>query len=291
MAITATPNMVSAIYTMWIHMRDSSGYAVGSNPAPNTKVNNTVYNGYRVPYLVSFTPPQETFETADERYGQQIGVRRDLGVSSLGQGSVEVSRMDETLFALIRRTAVDVTTNTETAAVSHNAGQALGPQMIIGISVGADSDTYGSQYYTYVFHNSVLKIRMPGSKLTGGQNPNTITLDIVPSRSLRSASGRLFSATSLSVVDNSDDFTLYRHPYQLYLSTFVKDGTATTFKPLYLPISSDITGTANNSFTNNGVTAAVTSFSVTTGVVTNTAAGSAADIEEVFYPTAYVLSP
>mgnify|MGYP006972355314 CR=1 FL=1 len=291
MAASATPNMVSGMYNMWVAMRDSNGYPVGSNPTPNTKVNGTVYNAYRVPYTVTYTPPQEQFDTADERYGQQMGLKRDLGVSSLGVGTIELSRFDEQLWALIKKTAVDVSTNTEIAAVSHNAGQGLGPDMILGLSIGADNDAGGSQFYTTVFHKCTLKGRMPGSKQDGGTNQNPTTFDIVPSRSIRTGSGRLFSATGLQVVDNSDDFTMYRHPYQLYLSTFVKDGVLTTFKPQFLPVYNDVTGTGHNSFTNNGVTAAVTSFSTTTGIVTNTAAGVAGDIEIAFYPTAYVLSP
>jgi hypothetical protein len=73
------------------------------------------------------------------------------------------------------------------------------------------------------------------------------------------------------------------------LTTYVANGSATTFTPQYLPATSVITLNANNNmFTVDGTATALTSISTSTGLATMAAAGSSGDVNVLVYETNFV---
>lgn len=284
---TAAKGMVSGLFWMWIAFRDSAGYPMGQLITPNSPVNGTTYPAYLLNHQVSFTPATPTRELATQQGGQKIIAQRDLGISALGNGSITLSAYDEAFHAFVSGSAFDGTTVSGIAATSANDGNGDLPPFIIGF-VRAFSNANGAQeYITGIFHNAQIRPAKVGGSQSGGTNPNPLQYDIVPSFSARTVMGRLFSATALDVVDDTDTYTEYRYTDPLFVTTFIGDAAEDEITLPYLPTTSDATGAATNSITNAGATLAVTSVSTSTGVVVCTAPPAAAAKIVLFTPTRF----
>lgn len=283
--------MVAGFYHMWLSTRDSNGYPKGQNSTPDSVTNKTLYTPLKVRHPVSYTPATPTREVAQRRGGQAMRGQRSMGVSSYGAGTIVLDAYDEVLHALVSRSAVDTTTVTGWSMTSQNAGEPDPPSLIIGMSIGFSNISGAKEFLTGIFHSAQLPPAMPGASQDGGVNPNPLTYEIVVDSAARTGMGLLFSATALNVEENTDTFTLIRYSDPIFVTTWIADGTETTFTLPYLPLTSDATGGATNLISKDGVKTAVTSVNTTSGVVTLTAPGTAGDIWIVAYPTRYVVSP
>lgn len=285
--MTASTGMVAGSYHMQIARRSSAGYPMGQLATPDAPVAGTTYPAYKVPGYAEVTAPQATVEIAKRYAGQKIKGTRSLGISDFGEFQVTLADYDELFNAIIGGSTVDSTTLSGLDLSSPNMNNADVPQLIALFSMGIQIDNGTNMMLTYVYDNVQITRVLPGVTQSGGVNPNPLQFTVTCSTSLRTAMGRLYSITGLQVIDNSDIGIGYRHTNPLMLTTFIKNAVATSFIMPYRPTTTDATGAATNSITNNGVTEAVTSVSTTTGVVTLAAAGVSGHIVVALMPTIF----
>lgn len=156
------------------------------------------------------------------------------------------------------------------------------------LTMGFQSVAGVDQYLTWIYNNVQITNAIPGVSQGDGVNPNPLAFTVIPRSSTRTALGYLYSATGLTVYNNSDIAVGLRYTSPFSITTYIDDNAATSFATGYRPVSSDHAG-AVNFFTTNGVTshANVSGFSTTTGATTHTAS-TAADIWVATYATDFV---
>lgn len=286
--MAATNGLVAGMYYVAIARRDSNGYPMGSLVTPDSPSNGTVYASYLVNHPVGYTPASPTRDVAGSHGGQKQGPQRDLGVSAYGTGTITLAHFDEGFHALVSGSLVDTTIMTAWNTTTQNVRNAALPQFILYVYLGFTTAAGAIEFLTTVYHNVQIQPVMPSGSQAGGSNPNPLAYTFVPNVSPRTGMGRLLSASSLSVTDNTDMMTQYRYSAPIYVVTYVDDNSTGSYIFPYRPVSSDATGAASNSISKDGVTQAVTSVSTTTGVVTQIAAGAAATKWVTALPTNFV---
>ena len=286
--MTAANGMIAGIYSGWIAFRDSNGYPIGTETDPDDVSNGTTTHAYRIKHPISIGAPDITREIATRKGGQAIRGQRQLGVGNIGPFEMVLDAFDEQFHAYVSASAVDETTMTGWAITAPNTKKGVLPKFVLGMTVGFETEDGAAEFLNYIYSNVQIDPVIPGGGQDGGENPNPLTYQVTPDYSLRTGLGRLLSGMSLSVAEDSDLMIAVRNDKPITLTTYVDDNAAGTFTLGYRPTSDDETGAAENSITKNGATTAVTSVSKTTGVVTQVAAGDAADIWVAAYPTDYV---
>lgn len=286
---TAGPGHISGAYHAQLMFRNSDGYPVGNDSSPNTVTAGQVSHAYRLTDIVSATAPTPTRDVATFRGGMRILGQRSLGVSDFGTFDLVLSAFDEQLEAYLGGGAND-TTNFGTANVAGapNTMNTDTPQLMLALTTGFQ-DLNGNNYYMTWIYPSV-QIYPPGVAITqdGGVNPNPSAYTVIPSPATRSAHGYLFSATSMSLTDGKDMVYRVRTAKPITWTTYIDDGSATSFIVGYRPTSDEHAG-VTNVFTKNGVIShtAVSGVSTTTGAITITA-GSTNDVWVATIETAFV---
>jgi hypothetical protein len=284
------------LYYVHIAVRDSNGYAKGVQTSPDSVANDTKMQPLVLLTPVSFTPPTPTYSTITERGGQKILSQASMGVSELGTATLEVSAFDDTVHALISGTIVDTGTPTGFRQSAFNANQVTPLSFVVMLSSRANSrsgSTITSKWNHWIMPNCQIRPAIPNASQNDGVNPNTVTYSIVPNVSTRAAvTGELFSATAMAVTDNSDSFYRIQTANPLTFMSYTGTGSANpeTWTPTYLPLTSHAT-TSDKILTENGVSDAITAFSITTGVLTTATAGAAGNIYTLAYETNFVTSP
>lgn len=283
---------VYGLYQIQIAARDNNGYMKGSSTTPNSVANNTTSHAYRLPQPVDFTHAAPTFETVTDRGGQKIRAQADLGASDYGEGSFTLSEFDDAFHALIRGTTVDTSTVSGWRQVASSVNTVTSPNLFLMATtkaqIVASDGSSTTRYKSWIYPNVQIRPAFPNLSMNGGVNPNPVAYTFVPSTGSRAMDGRLISAMSMSVTDNMDMFYIVESDSPLAATMYTKDAAATSFILGYRPTTSDATGAATNSITNNGSTLVVTSVSTTTGVVTLAAAGTAGHIVIALYETNFV---
>lgn len=289
MALTATNGMIAGVYSAWIAFRSSAGYPIGNCITPDAPTVNTVYGAYRLKYPVTFNPLNTTLARAIRKGGQRVRGSRYLPPDTLGEFTIELDGKDEQFDAYVRGYTLDLTYNTSMAIGAGNSYLTTPPRFVLGMSMGfTDTDNATDYFMTYIWNSVVFtKAFGEGATQNANVNPNPLTWTVTPDPTTRTGIGALYSATGLGVVENTDLFIAIRDQYELYLSTYIANGSATTYTLPFKPKSSDATGAAGNVHLKAGVITAVTSVSTTTGLVTLAAAGSSADIHNDLIPTQY----
>jgi hypothetical protein len=222
--------------------------------------------------------------------GQEIISRTNLPATDYGTPTFQLSQRDETLEAFLSKTAIDVATNTTRAIMSRNAAQGDWPQFIVMFSIRVTNSESGlSQWSHYAFLNTEIKKTNDagGSAQTGDAvNPNPLAYSLTTSLSLRDVTGELLSG--LATLITKDDMTFIRTNNPLHITTYIKNGSATSFTLPYKPLSSVVTVNASpNHMTINGTITAAGAVDVSTGVVT-IAAGTTGEVTVMTYETNYV---
>jgi len=291
-ALTDDAGIILGAFHVQVAKRDSNGYAKGVLADPNTVTPDTTSSALLIGSLDSFTAPTPTTEFGTGRGGQKLIGSMALGISSFGSPSITLAAFNETLNAFIKGTTADVTSVSGWTMNAANSSQQIFPQLITLVTGKfLNTENLAEYYLTWVFHNSQwVAASGPNTSQAGGVNPNPLTYNLNLSLSSRNVTGKVFSSSSgMSVVDGTDTWTLIRSTWPLAVTTYVANGSATTFILGYRPVYSTVTtGNTDNSFTINGVATAPTSVSTTTGVVTLAAAGSSADIHVAVYQTKFV---
>lgn len=286
MAAAADAGYISGLFHAWVATRNTNGYPMGSDTTPNVVANGETKNAYKLIGPVEAAVPAPTRDIATFRGGLTILGQRAMGVSDFGSFDLTLSGFDETFHAMVSGSTVDVSTHTELAITSPNFANASLPQLILGLSIGLQTDGGDNQYLTVVFHNVQIAPALPTAGQDSGVNPRPLVYTVTPSLSNRTGWGMLYSATGLGVQNNTDVCAYVRYTHPMMLATYIDNGAATTFTLSYRPVSTNATNTTNIVL-RNGAKVNPTSISDTTGVVTITAA-TAGDIWTVLYPTNFI---
>jgi len=261
---------------------------MGSLLTPDSPVVNTVYDAYYLQDPVETTVPNATVDIATFRTGLTIRGQRAMGVSDFGSFTLTLGTYDETFNAIVGGSAVDESTASGLNITSPNMGNADIPQCVLGLSIGIQTTDGTNKYITQMWSNVQIKTVIPSGGLDSGTNARSLEYTVTPSLSTRTATGLLFSATSLAVKNNKDLMIQIIHTAPITVATWADNGSATTVTTAYLPVSAAVDGSINI-FTDQGVedSANVSAFSITTAATTHTAADSG-DIRVITYPTNFV---
>lgn len=292
MSAAAATGWSAGARRLQVSKRNTAGYPVGTVADADTIANGVTSSAHVISGLRSLTHPEKTVVRAFDKGDNKVYGQMYLGVDDYGEGSFEVGAEDEVFDALIKKTVVDVTLASDMAIAAGNEAEVDPPPMFI-IATTRKQLRDGSLWYDNQIYNNV-QISKPspaGISQEGGESPNPLTYNFVPSLSERLISGHLFSDTDLEVLEDEDTYTKIRSKHPLAVTFFKGDASDVTIQLPYLPVYSGATGAAQNIVTKNGVTQSVTSISTTTGVVTLSAAGTAGDIFIVLYQTEFTPAP
>lgn len=291
MALSAANGMIAGFYSAWIAFRDNNGYPVGTCVTPNSPTVNTAYHAYRLKYPVQVNALSNSIAMATRKGGQRVRGHRYLPPDDTGSFTITLDGKDEQADAYMRGYTLDLAYNTSMAIGASNAYLTSPPRFVLGMSMGfTDTDNATDYFITQIWNNVVFtKPFGEGATQSSGTNPNTLEWTVTPDPSARIGFGALYTATSLAVVEGTDLFVAIRDQYELTLTSYIANGSATTFTTGYRSMSSDNTGAAGNVILKAGVITAVTSVATgSTKLVTLTGAGSSADHWDILYPTQYV---
>lgn len=269
----------------------ANGIAVGQLD-PDALTPSTTSHAYVINGTITASLPDVKFGAAEFRGGGTYEGRADMGLESVGEGTLTVSQMDADLDALLQGGLVD-TTSLGGAVIS--APNSLNPSarqvglMLIARHQGRETANAGKNKYLHIIY-PLVQMRMITPNLTqeGGTNPSPVTLKFQPSVAAYFPTGVAFGANQGWHQNSEFHLRLVAdNPYAL--TTFVQDGADTTYVTGYRPVSNAVAGgNTTNWFTVNGAPTAPTSIDTTTGVVTLAAAGTSGQVAVAMYQTQFV---
>lgn len=279
---------IAGFYYAQYATRNSAGYPMGQDSTPNAVTALDVKNALLLTGPVSVTAPSVTRERATFRGGQKALGQRSLGVSDFGTFELTLSAYDELFHTLISGGSADTTTATSVTITAPNSNNGDLPTGMLLLTQGFTTDAGAQEFITWIYHNVQIEPTVPGATQSGGENPNPLTYTVIPNVATRTGFGMPFSSTGLAVTDNSDICVALRGADPFALTTYIDDGSATSFVVGYRPNNAEHAG-AYNIFTKNGATAhtAVSGVNTTSGAITITA-GSANDIWVALYASRFV---
>jgi hypothetical protein len=270
---------------------DENGYPMGTLTDPDAPAVPTTTHAYVVPGYVTATPGAREDEVAtDQADGTNYG-DITMGITSYGAVELTLSQRDEAFFNLIAGSTSDTATSSGMYITSAN-NTSITPRlfgMIITDRV-RDEKTGLPQYEHKVYNKGTFTVTQEAEgNQGGGVNPSTLTVSFKPQPSERfAATGQLYADMDLTVDEDRDTHSIIRSTYQITLTTFVKDGVATTFTTFYKPAVAAATVGGVNIYSSEGVQAALTSLATTTGLATMTAPGTSGHIAVLLYVTNFV---
>lgn len=268
--------------TIQVFYVDDDGYPIGLQSdgaivqADDVEVGET-YHAYRVGGYVSATPAaREEEEATDQSDGKNYG-SITMGITAYGNVELTLSQRDEVFFNMINGASADTTTSSGMVVTTAN-NTSITPRlmgMIITDRV-RDEVTGQPQYEHKVYNRGTFTVTQEAEgNQGGGVNPSTLTVVFKPQPSERFAAwGMLYTDTALNPDEGMDTHSIIRSDYEISVTTFIKDGTETTFNTLYKPFVSGATVGGVNVYSSEGTQAALTSLATTTGLATMTAAGT-----------------
>ena len=266
----------------------SSGYNVGQLDPDSPGAGPTVSPAFLIKGPTKLTTAKATRATVEWRGGGVPEGKKQAGVDTINAATLEVTRWDNTLDTLISGGSIDTTslTNAEISA-PNNMNPTPNVLAFVGISKIDIPGSSTVKYIHFVYPNVTISKTTPDMQQVEGnqKNPNNVTLTIEPSIASKFIVGKAFSSNQGWYGNTEFEHSLiYTAPYMM--DAWVADGIATTFTLTAIPSSSLVTsGHTTNWVTKNGTETAPTSISTSTGAVVISAAGSAADIWNVWYPT------
>lgn len=279
---------LAGIFHVQMWFVNSDGYMMGTATDPDNVAVNTTLHAYKVPAPVSATLPAIERTIATHLGGQTIVGQRYLGIGSIGSFEMTLATLDETFNSYVTASAVDATTATAHSFSAPNTQRVTLPTLGICFTTAFTNVNGAAEYLNIIYPSVQISSAIPGANQEGGVNPNPLTYTVVPTPALRTPMGLLFSAMNMDLSDGRDIVLYDRTSNPIAFTTYVQNGSATTFDVGYRPVSDDVTGDINM-FYNDGVdnSGDTTSISTTTKAVVITA-GSSGEILTVTYPTAFV---
>lgn len=270
---------------------DNDGYPMGTIADPNAPALPTTTHALAITGYVSATPGAREVDTAtDQADGTNWG-DIDMGISSYGNVEITLSQRHEEFMNLIRGVAPDTATSSAMYITTSNNTSITPHLMGMIITDKVRDEKTGNKYYEHTVYNKgtfTVTQEAEGNQ-SGGVNPSPLRVTFKPQPSTRLAVfGMPYSGTDLAPEENRDTHTVIRSEYQITVTTFVKDGVEDEFTTKYKPVVSGATIGGVNVFTSEGVQAALTSLSVTTGVAVMAAAGTSGHIAVLAYATDFI---
>lgn len=272
-----TTRLQSGSYTLQVAIVDDNDYPMGQLTTPNSPVNGTVYSPYVVPSIVSYTAAEDTQEIAESIAGQKIRGRRDMGISQLGNGTLELSEFDDVFDALVQGYTLDTTTGTGLRIAAHNVSRTQSRKFMLALTPAA-TPSNGTPNFDTIFTWGTLRRGALGISGQSGRNPNNRQYTLTKVLSTRTPWGQLFSQSTLAPTGNQDDEVIIYADAPIMFFTRVANGTASAFAPPYaLEYTAAATfGSANLIYVNGTASAqAVDSVSGGTAFLLNGAGVSA----------------
>jgi hypothetical protein len=274
---------------------DDDGYPIGIEadgtvPDPNAPVPGTEYHAYVLPGYVTATPAIREVDTAtNQADGKNYG-DIDMGISTYGSVEITLSMRDELFFEMIRGVTANTTVSSAMRISSKNNTSLTARNMGLIITDRVRDEETGETKFEHVVYNKgtfTVTAEAEGNQ-SGGVNPSPLTITFKPLPSERFAlTGMLYSAMGLEVDEDTDTDSPITSDYEYTLTTFIKDGTETTFTTKYKPLVAGATVGGVNVYSSEGVQAALTSLITTTGVGTMTAAGTSGHRAVTAYATGF----
>ena len=271
---------------------DDDGYPIGlpldlSIPDPNAVEAGETYHAYNLMGYVTATPAAREVDTAtDQADGKNYG-DIDMGISSYGSIEITLSMRDELAFEMIRRVTANTTVSSG-ARISSKNNTSLNPRNmgIIITDKVRDEDTGVIGYEHNVYNKGTFSVTQEAEgNQSGGVNPSPLTITFKPVPSNRLAIyAMLYSALGLGVEEGVDTDSPISSPHQLTLSTFIKDGVATTFTTKYKPTVAAATVGGVNVYTSEGTQGSLTSLTLA-GLATMSAVGTSGHRAVLAYAT------
>jgi len=215
-----------------------------------------------------------------------------MGVSAFGEGTIELSEFDDIFHSYITGGAVDSSTVSGWRAVGGNINKVTSPAGFLVVSAKAQvvNDTTGAvsdKWSHWIYPNVQVRPAYPNASQNAGVNPNSLSYTFVPSRATRGLDGLLFSATSLSMEEDSDLMYHLETDNPIAVTTYVEAATPDgSFTLAYKPLTTE-SDTTDKKITANGAAATITSINTTTGAVVCSTATAGQRFVAV-YETAYI---
>lgn len=234
---------------------------------------------------VAYQAPQTVVVTGGDREVAQF----QFGNPKSNTFNLTMTLLDPDLFAQISASAVDSTTNSKFVHFSNNTYKAspttIGMALMQRFQSKAGGSTGNETYNILMVPRCTAIINSGGFNYRAVSN---VTVVATPTFTTAGPNGMLFSDMNMSLTSDRVDQYNVQTDYPIHITTFISDGSATTFTAPYLPVSSTVTlGATYNWFSRNGTPQALSSFSTTTGVATMAAAGTAGDVNVLIYQTAF----
>lgn len=287
--MAATNGHFSGAYEALWMARDTNGYPKGNSATPDSVSNGTTLHAVRLPGLVTATSPSATRNSVTWRGGMKTRGKRQTGLEDFGAFNLTLAGFDESFDALVTGSVADATTGgSDNVITAPNSNLAAYPQGILILTRGFQGADGTNRFMSWCYNNVTLEPQDPEFNQSSGVNPQPMTYLVTPSQSPRTALGFLLSSLTVAVEDSNDYYIRYRTNERIHVTTYIDDGSATSFVLGYRPVSGEHAG-ATNVFTKNGASAhaSVSDLSTTTGATTHTA-GTAADIWVCVYGTRFV---
>lgn len=227
-----TSRLQSGLYKLQIAVVDSNDYPVGQLTSPDAPANGTVYSPYVVPATVTYTAAQDTQETAQSYGNQQLRGRREMGVSELGDGTLELSEFDDQFDALVQGYILDTTTATAWRIAGHNVNRTQSLKFMLAFTSAA-TPANGTPNFDTTFTWGTLRRGALGFNQQSGRNPNNRTYTLTKVLSTRTPWGQLYSNSTLAPASDKDDEATVYADAPLSFFTVVRDGTASGYVAPY----------------------------------------------------------
>jgi hypothetical protein len=230
--------------------------------------------------------PQITYK--DFTFGQADFVGRSVsGTEPVSSFTMNLSEIDLNLGVLAHNATISTTTINNANVTSIYAGGAT-PNSV-GLMFSAAIESRGSgcdgakEYRTFVIPRAQISVNYGSLAVDAGNDTQPATVTVFPTKASNHPWGTAFGSAENFAGNKTWMYEIIASkPYAL--TTYIADGTETTFEVEYVPASSAVTdGDTDNVFSIDGVVTAPTSISTTTGVVTIAAAGSDGDVHTAFY--------
>ncbi len=263
-----------------------NNYSFGQIADPGNPGTNVTSHAYLVDNPVEVTLPEFSFERAVFRGGGQFLGSITIGLADVPEIPMVFSDIDDTLIQLSGGGASDTTT---VSGFEISGMNELNPDPNdIGVFLTSKfhsraSGSDGELKYRTLYMRGQLRFSQPPLSHAGGENPSPMRATFFPKVVSKFPNGVSFGANQ-SFYKNKAVMVQIVSDRPIAMTTYIADGTATSFTAAYKPWKSTVTGGNTDNFTTkNGVATAMSSINTSTGVFTLSSAGSAADKIHAIY--------
>lgn len=263
-----------------------NNYSYGQIADPGNPGSNVTSHAYLVDNPVEVTLPEFSFERAVFRGGGQFLGSITIGLADVPEIPMVFSDIDDTLIQLSGGGASDTTT---VSGFEISGMNELNPDPNdIGVFLTSKfhsraSGSEGELKYRTLYMRGQLRFSQPPLSHAGGENPSPMRATFFPKVVSKFPNGVSFGANQ-SFYKNKAVMVQIVSDRPIAMTTYIADGTATSFTAAYKPWKNAVTGGNTDNFTTkNGVATAMSSINTSTGVFTLSSAGTAADKIHAIY--------